>query len=64
MLTYATEIGTTKIYIFRLNLTGHFRWNEIKSTCTVLLNTGEICADFQRHFISARIQNSIAVENF
>ena len=42
MLTYATENGTTKIYIFRLNLTGHFRSNEIKSAGTVLLNTRKI----------------------
>ena len=35
MLTYASENGTTKIYIFRLNLTGHFRSNEIKSAGTI-----------------------------
>ena len=63
MLTCATENGTTKIYIFRLNLTGHFRSNEIKSA-TVLLNTGKNGADFQRDFMSARAQKSIAVENF
>ena len=64
MLTCATENGTTKIYIFRLNLTGNFRSNEIKSAGTVLLNTGKICADSQRNFISVRAQNFIAVENF
>ena len=57
MLTCVTANGTTKIYIFRLNLTGHFRSNEIKSAGTVLLNAGKICADFQRNFISARAQN-------
>ena len=64
MLTYATENGTTKIYIFRLNHTEHFRSNEIKSADTVLLNTGKNCADSHTNFISARAQNSIAVENF
>ena len=59
----ATESGTTKIYISRLNLTGHFRSNEIKSAGTVLFNTEKNCADSQRNFISARAQNSIAVEN-
>ena len=38
---YATENSTTKIYIFRLNLTGHYRSNGIKSAGTVLLNTGK-----------------------
>ena len=59
MLTYATENDTTKIDIFRLNLTGHFRSNEIKSAGTVLLNTGKNCADSQRNFISARAHRTL-----
>ena len=59
MSTCASGNGTTKIYIFRLNLTGHFRSNEIKSAGTVSLNTGKICADSQRNFISARARTEL-----
>ena len=48
---------------FRLNLTGHFRSNEIKSAGTILLNTGKI-ALIPREISKAHAQNSIAVENF